>query len=178
MAKQKDIDKEFEKKARIKINKTVRTITRNLMNELAQAGPVWTGDFRDSYAAKDVSTGAFKEAQFPYKLEDIPELPITLKELKRVKRISIINTAPHAEIAMDLVPGEFTLPVKSSPEGDVIDRGTRPEGGKRGEIGPKKKDGGDNRSTAPLDWYRTFVDGGKLERIMQKTVETTFIGEL
>ena len=55
------------------------------------------------------------------------------RELKRKKRIAIDNTAPHAKIAMDLVPAEFVLPPgKRSPEGEVVARGTRPEGGRRG----------------------------------------------
>ena len=170
---------EFDQLLNKKINKTVRTVTRNLMNELAEIGPVWTGDFRDSYVAKDVSSGQMKTAKYPYKLNDVPKLPFTKKELKRKKRIAIENTAPHAKIAMDLVPAEFVLPQgKRSPEGEVVARGTRPEGGKRGEIGTKQKDGGDNRSTAPLDWYKTFEKGGKLEKITQKSINATFIGEL
>ena len=106
--------------------------------------------------------------------------PFTKRELKRKKRIAIDNTAPHAKIAMDLEPGDFTLPKgKMSPQGDVIARGSRPEGGKRGEIGPREAgQTGDNRSTAPLDWYKTFEKGGKLEKITQKTINATFIGEL
>ena len=153
-----------------KANKTVRTITRNLMNELAEIGPEWSGDFRDSYVARDVSSGQIRSAKYPYKLSDIPELPVTEREMKRKKRLAIDNTAPYAKVAMDLEPGEFTIPRgKMSPQGDVVARGSRPEGA--GQTG-------DNRSTAPLDWYTTFAKGGKLEKIMQKTVNTTFIGEL
>ena len=171
---------DFDKALNEKANKTVRTVARNLMNELAEIGPVWTGDFRDSYVARDVSSGQFRQAKYPYKLDDIPKLPFTKRELKRKKRISIDNTAPHAKIAMDLVPAEFVLPRgKRSPEGEVVARGSRPEGGKRGEIGPREAGrDGDNRSTAPLDWYKTFVDGGKLDKITQKAINTTFIGEL
>ena len=163
-----------------KANKTVRTITRNLMNELAEIGPEWSGDFRDSYVARDVSSGQIRSAKYPYKLSDIPELPVTEREMKRKKRLAIDNTAPYAKVAMDLEPGEFTIPRgKMSPQGDVVARGSRPEGGRRGEIGPKEAgQTGDNRSTAPLDWYTTFAKGGKLEKVMQKTVNTTFIGEL
>ena len=171
---------DFDRSLNEKANKTVRTIARNLMNELAEIGPVWSGDFRDSYVARDVSSGQFRQAKYPYKLNDIPELPLTRKELKRIKRIVIENTAPHAKIAMDLESGDFTLPKeKRSPEGDVVARGSRPEGGRRGEIGRREAgQTGDNRSTAPLDWYTTFERGGKLEKIMQKTINTTFIGEL
>ena len=163
-----------------KVNKTARTVARNLMNELAAIGPVWSGDFRDSYVARDVSSGQFKQAKYPYKLGDIPELPVTARELKRKKRIAIDNTAPHAKIAMDLESGDFTIPKGiRHPEGEVVARGSRPEGGRRGEIGPREAGReGDNRSTAPLDWYTTFEKGGKLEKITQKTINTTFIGEL
>ena len=63
---------EFDQLLNEKINKTVRTVTRNLMNELAEIGPVWTGDFRDSYVAKDVSSGQIKTAKYPYRLDDVP----------------------------------------------------------------------------------------------------------
>ncbi len=171
---------DINRKLNEKINKTARTVARNLMNELAEIGPVWSGDFRDSYVARDVSSGKVKQAKYPYKLDDIPKLPVTQRELKRKKRLAIDNTAPHAKIAMDLVPAEFVLPRgKRSPEGEVVARGSRPEGGKRGEIGPREAgQTGDNRSTAPLDWYKTFEKGGKLEKITQKTINATFIGEL
>ena len=171
---------ELDKQIRTKLNKTIRTATKSLMNGLAESGPVWSGDFRDSYIAQDVSTGKFINAKFPYTLRDVPRLPITLKEINRTKRLVIGNTAPHAKIAMDLVAGDFTVPKGiRHPEGDIVARGSRPEGGRRGEIGPREAGrDGDNRSTAPLDWYKTFVDGGKLQKIMQKEISTTFTGEV
>jgi hypothetical protein len=41
----------LERDIRNKLNKTVRTVARNIMNDLAEAGPVWGGEFRDSWEA-------------------------------------------------------------------------------------------------------------------------------
>ena len=141
---------ELDKQIRTKLNKTIRTAAKSLMNELAEIGPVWSGDFRDSYVARDVSTGRFKNAKYPYTLRDVPRLALTSKEMNRTKRLSIDNTAPHAKIAMDLVSGNFTIPKGiRHPESEVVARGTRPEGGKRGEIGPREAgQTGDNRSVS------------------------------
>ena len=72
---------DFEVKVRSKIQKTVRIVTRNVMNDLAEAGPVWTGEFRDSWVATSMGTGGTGTGgSYPYQLKDVPELPVTKKE--------------------------------------------------------------------------------------------------
>jgi hypothetical protein len=106
---------------------------------------------------------------------DIPNLPVTQREMKRVTKLIISNRASYAAVALDLEPPreEFRYP-GYEPEGDVVFRGTRPDGGRRGDIGPKQKGGTDNRSTAPLDWYTTYVRGGKMQRALEKGVNLEF----
>ena len=116
----KKFDEKLDRAIRLKMNNTVRSLAKSIMNELAEIGPVWSGDFRDSYVAIDVSTGNFKEGgSYPYTLRDVPRLKTTLKELSRAKRLTVGNTAPHAKIAMDLVPGEFINP-GFEPAGEIV----------------------------------------------------------
>ena len=168
---------DLERDLRTKLNKSVRTVARNIMNDLAEAGPVWSGEFRDSWEAFSPGTGAAIPAQYPYRLADIPELPVTKREMGRKTKLVIGNRAPYAAVAMDLVPPteDFRYP-GYEPEGDVVFRGTRPAGGRRGEIGPRIKGGSDNRSTAPLDWYTTYVNGGKMQKALEKGVNLEFRG--
>ena len=159
----------FEVAIRSKVNKTLRTVTRNVMNDLAEAGPVWTGEFRDSWIATSMGTGGTGTGgSYPYQLKDVPELPITKKEQNRKSKIVISNLADHAAIAMDLEESGYVYPGQE-PEGDIVFRGTR-QSGIRGDIGPKEKDGGDNRATAPLHWFTTYIQGGKFKNAIARGI--------
>tara|TARA_Y100001963_G_scaffold120611_1_gene168600 strand:+ start:45 stop:593 length:549 start_codon:yes stop_codon:yes gene_type:complete len=159
----------FEVAIRSKVNKTLRTVTRNVMNDLAEAGPVWTGEFRDSWIATSMGTGGTGTGgSYPYQLKDVPELPITKKEQNRKSKIVISNLADHAAIAMDLEESDYEYPGQE-PEGDIVFRGTR-QSGIRGDIGPKEKDGGDNRATAPLHWFTTYIQGGKFKNAIARGI--------
>ena len=138
------------------------------MNGLADAGPNWSGEFQDSWVASAASGGSSGGA-YPYTLSDIPKLPATKRETQRVTKFVIQNLAPHAAIALDLVdvPREQFRYPGFSPQGDVVARGNRPENGKRGAIEPGT---GNARSTAPLDWYPLFADGGKMQKALERGV--------
>jgi len=158
----------FVLKERRKFNTKVRTIAKNIMNDLAEEGPVWSGDFRDSYIATSLSTSVSGSGSYPYKVSDIPQLSVSKRDTERVKKIRIGNTAEHARIAMDLeAPKDnFEFP-GYGPEGEILFRGVRPEGGKRGQI---QGSGNKNRSTAPLDWYTTYMKGGKMQRRVKQGI--------
>jgi hypothetical protein len=166
---------QLERDLRTKLNKSVRTVARNIMNDLAEAGPVWGGEFRDSWEAYAPGVGAAIPGQYPYTLSDIPELPVTKREMERVTKLIIGNRASYALVAMDLVaPSEGFRYPGYEPEGDVVFRGTRPDGGRRGDVGPKLRGGSDNRSTAPLDWYTTYAQGGKMQKALERGVKAEF----
>jgi hypothetical protein len=162
----KDASEHLAKDSRLALNKTVRTVARNIVNALADAGPEWSGDFKDSWAVYSAGTGAQGTGTFPYRLGDMPQLPTTKKDLGRKTRLIIENTAPHAPQAMDLEPGEFVFP-GSEPKGEIVSRGIRKDTNIRGDIGPGT---GNNRSTAPLDWYTTFVASDKMKRAVNKGI--------
>ena len=163
------IDKAILKQRQAQNNK-LRAIARNVMNDLAREGPVWSGDFRDSYIATALGSTVAGSGQYPYSIHDIPELKITKREMGRVHRLRVGNTAGHARVAMDLdaprKPDRFEFP-GYGPEGEILFRGIRPEKGKRGQI---EGGGNENRSTAPLDWYTTYMKGGKLQRSIKQGV--------
>ena len=162
----KDVNQHLTKDARLALNKTVRTVARNVVNALAEAGPEWSGDVKDSWAVYSAGTGAQGTGTFPYRLGDMPQLPATKKDLARKTRLIIENTAPHAPQALDLEPGEFIFP-GAEPKGDIVSRGIRRDSGIRGDIGSES---GNNRSTAPLDWYTTFVASDKMKRAVNRGI--------
>lgn len=149
-------------------NNLARNAAKEIMNGLADAGPNWSGEFQDSWVASAASGGSSGGA-YPYTLSDIPKLPATKRETQRVTKFVIQNLAPHAAIALDLVdvPREQFRYPGFSPQGDVVARGNRPENGKRGAIEPGT---GNARSTAPLDWYPLFADGGKMQKALERGV--------
>jgi len=150
------------------LNTISRNATKEIMNGLAEAGPEWSGDFKNSWVAISPS-GGIGSGTYPYTLADIPELPATLREVKRKNKFTISNFAEHKLIAMDLVevPREEFIYPGYPPKGDIVARGKRPEAGKRGDVGAGR---GDSRSTAPLDWYTTFVNGGMMQKALERGV--------
>lgn len=149
------------------VNSASRNAAKEIMNGLAEAGPEWSGELKDSWVADSPAVGSVS-GTYPYTLRDVPRLPETKREAQRRTKFVIENTAPHAAIALDLVDvprEEFKYP-GYGPKGDVVARGGRPDVGKRGEVsGP-----GSSTSTAPLDWYTTFVKAGKMQKALERGV--------
>lgn len=150
------------------LNDCARRAAKEIMNGLAEAGPDWTGEFKDSWVASTPTSGNSSGA-YPYRLSDIPKLPATRREASRTTKYVIQNVAKHAAIALDLVdvPREDFKYPGSGPAGDVVARGTRPSNGRRGEVIPGK---GNARSTAPLDWYPLYAQGGKMQKALERGV--------
>ncbi len=154
------------------INDATRAAAVNIMNDLAEAGPEWSGEFQDSWIAVPVGRGASGSTGggYPYTLSDVPRLSISIKETARVKKFEIVNTQPYAEYALDLKEGEFKG--IGNPAGDVVATGSRPTPGRRGDVSGD----GDARSTAPLDWYTTYLNGGGITKALQDGVTFEFRG--
>jgi hypothetical protein len=154
------------------INTAARFAAVEIMNDLAEAGPVWGGEFQDSWIAIPIGTGASGSTGggYPYKLNDVPRLSTSIKETARVKKFEIVNTTSYAAIALDLEPGEFKK--IGRPAGDVVNTGTR-SNGIRGNVSGD----GDAESTAPLDWYITYLNGGGMTRALERGVTFGFRGK-
>lgn len=160
--------RDLERDAYNWLNNAARNSAKEIMNQLAEAGPEWTGEFKDSWVAHAASGAGTASGTYPYSLSDIPQLPATKAEARRRTKFVIENVAPHAPIALDLVDvprEEFKYP-GTAPKGDVVARGSRPDTGKRGNVSGT----GNATSTAPLDWYATYAQGGKMKKALERGV--------
>lgn len=139
-----------------------RNAAVDIMNSLAERGPAWTGRFSSAwYAVEDGAApgGARSDGKvYRYDLRNVPATRFKAGTLYR-----IVNGMSYAAQAQDLV--EFDPPNEKVRRGTIaperLEYGTRPEGGRRGEL---TGGGSSNRSTAPLDWYLTYINGGALNR--------------
>lgn len=149
-----------------------REASVQIMNGLAQDGPAWTGKFSSAWYAlpEGGSPGGHRsEGQvYNYQTNDVP---ITKFRSGVVYRI--VNGMEYADQALDLVPFDpknRERPLRS-PIGSLEPLGTRPLNGRRGEL---LNGSGQNRSTAPLDWFPTYTGGGRLKEDLGAGVRKGF----
>lgn len=152
------------------INTAARFAAVEIMNDLAEAGPEWSGKFQDSWVAIPIGTGASGSTGggYPYTLNDVPRLSTSIKETARVKKFEIVNTQPYAEYALDLKEGFFRA--DDEPAGEVVATGKRPRPGFRGDLSGE----GNSRSTAPLFWYTSYLNGGGMAKALERGVTFGF----
>ena len=165
----------------LKINKGVREAAVQVMNDLGKEGPVWSGEFRDSWIAVSKQKGgsAASSGSYPYDLSNVPQLSLEQKE--QVRKIEITNTSKWAEYALDLKKGKFTpknFPRPKDgrplhPKGDVFATGKRnPDSPTlRGQLSPGP---GGARITAPLFWYNKYLNGGGLQKSVEAGARFAF----
>jgi hypothetical protein len=150
-------------------NDMARLAAVEIMNGLADAGPAWSGEFRDSWVAIPFGPSArsISGGSYPYQINDIPEYPLTVKEVARAKKYEIKNVAEYAAIALDIEPGEKFMRI-GEPIKPIIESGTR-SGGIRGAVSTDAE--GRATSTAPQDWYFTYIQGGAMAQALQDGVQ-------
>ena len=152
------------------INNGMRNAALDIINELAELGPNWDGNFIDEWIAIPLGKGASGESGgvYPYKIDDIPTLAIDKKEAGRVKVFEIVNKSDYAPYALDLVQGRFSphFAVKATPNKAPVETGKRDNTREtfRGEL---TSEPGQGQSTAELDWYNTYTGGGGIGKNMQ-----------
>lgn len=141
-----------------------------IMNGLVKAGPAHTGEFSSAWYAvpSGESPGAPRKSfgLYKYDLRNVPKTRFTKKGLYQ-----IINTAPHADEALDLVPHTY----EDFEDVEPLKRriyGYRPEGATRGEVTEGR---GPNWRTAPEDWWSTFRSGGMMEKLLKKGSNKAFL---
>lgn len=163
---------QLNRDARRKVQSAARHAAAEIMNDLAEAGPVWSGRFANSWVADAPGVGAGPDGTYPYTIRDTPKLPDTVAATKRNPKLVIKNTTDYALQAMDLEEGEFIA--IGDPKGEVVSEGRR-YGRKRGQVSNNGE--GESRSTAELDWFNTYVSGGGLEKSLGKGVKIAFAKE-
>jgi hypothetical protein len=149
------------------------------VSDLQERGPIWTGRFSNSWqivSGSKVTNGSGQQG-WPKKL-NAPLLSGREFVFKPVVKYTISNFAngpqgPYALQAMDLAEGNFinpgTPPLKEARYGTRIS-------GIRGDIPTGTK--GPNRSTAPLNWFNDYVQGGYLDRTVRVSFDQALRGIL
>ena len=156
-----------------------------IVQQLQQAGPLWTGTFANSWQIAGPQGQVAKGTGSPGKPTFIgfTSAPFTGRQaaqtllrttfLKDKVVYTISNFCSYADEARDLVPYTPPSPQErkniGQPLGEAT-RGIRAAGAKRGAVTGT----GQNRSTAPLDWYVTYTGGGQLDRTIQVMMDKTF----
>ena len=159
------------------LNDGVRNAAVRVMNDLGKKGPVWSGEFRDSWIAvsKQKAGSTAINGSYPYTLSNVPEL--SLKQKRQVKKIEITNTSKWAKYALDLEPGRFFIPKNQpNPKGKVVESGKRDITTTtfRGQISSGV---GKARITAPLDWYSRYLRGGEFRQSLGRGLKMGFKGK-
>jgi hypothetical protein len=160
----------------------LRNAAKEVLNDLAEISPNWGGAFRESWYVEtpDGKRGARPTGEGGrYSLFNIPQLGTQSRTARgqfgpvvppaNKVQLFIGNSAPYAQEAMDLIPGTFGYP-GFEPAGEEQPRGTR-QNNIRGDL----KAPGNNRSTAPLDWYSTYMGGGAFTAAFNKGAKAGFL---
>jgi hypothetical protein len=149
-----------------------RTACVEILNDLVAAGPAYSGEFSSSWYVVTPDSGPGKARSstglYKYDLRNVPKT-----KFNKIGQYTILNTAPHADVAMDLVP--YARPTEDFGERVVTTKslkfGKRSESGTRGQVSGD----GPNSSSAPLDWWSTFGTGGALSSAVSKGFSKGFV---
>ena len=161
----------------------LRNAAKEVINDLAAISPDWSGEFKESWFVETADGKRGKEGGEGgrYSLFNIPQLKVQGRNAKgqftAAKPMStgkielfIGNSSPYAQEAMDLIPGNFRYP-GFEPKGQVVAKGKRQDN-IRGKIDQGR---GNNRSTASLDWYTTYMEGGAFTAAFNKGAKAGFL---
>jgi len=162
----------------------LRNAAKEVLNDLAAIGPDWSGEFKQHWY---VETADGKKGVRPggeggkYNLFNIPLLKtqgrnargqFTSSKMADTGKVELFigNSSSYAQEAMDLIPGRFRYP-GSEPQGQIVAKGKRQDN-IRGKI---KEGRGSNRSTAELDWFSTYMEGGAFAAAFNKGAKAGFL---
>ena len=150
----------------------LRQAAVQIMNELADAGPGYSGEFSSAWYAVPPggSPGSNRSTDriYTYDLRNVPKS--RFKNLKEGTYYEIVNGMDYAPQALDLEPGEFVQP-KDEPIKDPVNRGER-TGDFRYEVVGNEPEGA--VSTAKANWYNTYSSGGALSKSFEQGVKLGF----
>lgn len=160
---------------RKEINDAARQTAANILNDLAEKGPGYSGKFRDNWIAISLTGTGTSSGGYPYSTRSMPQLDTKAKTLNRVAVFEIVNTSSYAMQAMDLAPSRWKKPKGVTPIGGIEfgkHYGTR----KWGETFRWEVSGGNGEavSTAEQDWYINYVRGGEMSAAAKRAIKFAF----
>lgn len=129
------------------VNVGVKSAAKRIVGDLQEAGPSWTGDFKNNWvvALGDVDIPATVPRRFPIPLAPLEtpskRIPIPIVPAKNFRdpiKYTIGNRAEYRAIALDLDPGQARTSLT--------------------------KGGNQPRNTAPKDWFTTYLQGGQINK--------------
>lgn len=175
---------QIEKETRRALAKSIQEFAVNSMNNLAQAGPAWTGEFSQSWVfvaegepAQNLTAGATTGIG-KYDKRDAPLQRIESYLKNGRERFQIVNTSAHALIAIDEESAQFRPPADQPyPIGDSVEYGTgRP---RQEHLRWQIRSGGSDdeitsQITAEKDWLVTYKNGGQLQKDLSDGVRLGF----
>ena len=145
------------------------------VDELQQAGPIWTGEYANSWVIKGAGKTASgtKKPGPPQQIKlPKPSGQAVSRAVLRKKQIvyNLTNVAEHRAYAEDEIVGRFRriipVPIADGRKWVQTDSGRKPGETLRYDIG-----GGSEKSvssrTADPDWLTTFKKGGQLNKIIK-----------
>jgi hypothetical protein len=176
MARKSSLNK-LTKRLKNEIAFGVQSAAVEIVNGLVEAGPAWSGEFSASWDVVAPGQGASSPRGsgriYRYDKRNFPVSRFKKGIEKGVTRFEIVNTAPHAAIAIDGEEAIFTHPNDADPLKDPVEFGFRPKDAD-GEQEPSFRYdismGYDDSSkpnamiTAERDWLATYAMGGGLDR--------------
>ena len=125
------------------LNGGISLAASKITRDLQEAGPAWTGDFRNRWvvAVGDVEIPATEPRRSPVPkvaspspAKTIPVPPIPLSKSRDQIKYTIGNRAEYRAIAMDLDPEQL------------------------------RWKGGQPPNTAPKDWFETYLNAGQIDK--------------
>lgn len=175
------------------INKAVASGVQNaaieIANGLVEVGPAWSGEFSASWDVIAPGQSAVsprgKGRIYRYDKRNFPLSRFEKAIEKGIKQFEVVNSAPHAAIAIDGEESIFIHPNDSDPLKDPVEFGFRPKDSD-GEQEPSFRYdismGYENSSkpnamiTAERDWLATYAMGGGLNKDLGRGVTIGFGG--
>lgn len=172
-----------------KVALSVQNAAIEITNGLVEAGPAWSGEFSASW---DVVPPGQTPAQprgrgriYHYDKRNFPLSRFEKAINNGVKQFEIVNTSPHAAIALDEQQSTFRHPSDADPLKDPVQFGFRPQddqGNQRPslrwdiDLGYGVGSKPNAMITAEPDWLGTYSLGGGLNRDLGRGVTIGFNG--
>lgn len=166
---EKSAAEEIRRDVNKKLARGIQEFAVRSMNSLAQEGPAWTGQFSASWGfapeGRTPNTPGTTGRIYKYTKNDVPVRDVERFVRGGVTRFSIVNTSPHAAIAIDEEKGVFkndgSTPLKERELGSGRDQPSLRYD--IGEIVTQESESSASRTADP-DWYATYLLGGGLQK--------------